>query len=34
VFDRNEGGVQKINQLGIKHYSIFKYDQDSEELTY
>ena len=34
VFDRNEGGVQKINQLGVKHYSIFKYDQDNKELTY
>ena len=34
VFDRNEGGVKKINELGIKHYSIFKYDQDSEELIY
>ena len=32
VFDRDEGGVQKINQLGVKHYSIFKYDQDTEEL--
>lgn len=34
VFDRNEGGVEKINKLGIKHYSIFKYDQKSEDLIY
>ncbi len=34
VFDRNEGGAERINQLGIKHYSIFKYDLTSEDLTY
>ena len=34
VFDRNEGGVEKINQLGIDHYSIFKYDLGSENLIY
>ncbi|MAJ89885.1 MAG: orotate phosphoribosyltransferase [Flavobacteriales bacterium] len=34
VFDRNEGGAEKISQLGIKHHSIFKYDLSSENLTY
>ena len=34
VFDRNEGGVEKIRQYGINHYSIFKYDLESESLIY
>ena len=34
VFDRNEGGVEKIRQYGISHYSIFKYDSESESLIY
>ena len=34
VFDRNEGGAEKIKQAGIEHYSIFKYNDQKKDLTF
>ena len=34
IFDRNEGGKEKIEKLGINHYSIFTYDKRKEDLVY
>ena len=34
IFDRNEGGKEKIERLGINHYSIFTYDNRKEDLIY
>ena len=34
IFDRNEGGKEKIERLGINHYSIFTYDNRKEDLVY
>lgn len=34
IFDRNEGGKEKIEKLGINHYSIFTYDNRKENLVY
>ena len=34
VFDRNEGGVEKIKQAGIEHYSIFKYNDEKKDLVF
>ncbi|MEC8712979.1 MAG: orotate phosphoribosyltransferase [Chloroflexota bacterium] len=34
IFDRNEGGKEKIEKLGINHYSIFRYDKEKEDLVF
>ncbi len=34
IFDRNEGGKEKIEKLGISHYSIFRYDKEKEDLVF
>ena len=34
IFDRNEGGKEKIEKRGISHYSIFRYDNEKEDLVF